>query len=143
MKKILMIGICLVMFQANISAQSGGDFMIGAGMDLYRTDNDGIADKFQIGFEANYFLINQLSFTGGLDFWTGAQDDFFIVLGTRFYPIKPVFIRFRGLIADPAELALGMGYAHRIARNWRLEGAGDYYFNLSDLGIRFSVHYIF
>ena len=141
MKKLLTVIVVFAGLGLGFSqAQSTGDWMFGAGLDVFKTDNEELFDKTQLGLEANYFLVRNFALTAGLDIWS--QGPTYIVLGTRFYPINPVFIKFRGLIGDEAELALGMGYAKSLNRNWRAEVGGDYFFNQGELAIRVGIAYV-
>jgi hypothetical protein len=138
MKRLLLLPLFFIMlYPLHTQAQ----FLFTAQFDAYKTDNRDpfeFVDKAQFGVEANYFLYDQLSATAGLEIWT---DSFRFVPGMRFYPIDPVFLRFRPLLGKEVDYAFGIGYARRITDNWRLEAMTDYYFERSNLAIRFGVGY--
>lgn len=90
--------------------------------------------KTQLGFEGNYFLISKFAVTGGYEVWSNSPNH--VVLGGRFYPINPVFVRFRGLISNNADVSLGMGYSKGLTNSLRLEIGGDYFANAGDLALR-------
>lgn len=136
---IFLIAFCCISQLAH--AQGKGNFLLGVGMDLYRTDNSGFADRSQIGLEGNYFFASKFSGTVGLDFWSGRET--FFVLGARFYPIDPVFIKMKGLIGDDSDVTLGMGYQRGIGGNFNFEGGMDFYFDPGELGIRLGLSYLF
>ncbi|MCC5919820.1 MAG: hypothetical protein LAT68_00995 [Cyclobacteriaceae bacterium] len=138
MKKIFFIAITLVLINTQFSK---AQLLIGGGLDLIKTDINAIADKIQLGVEANYFVVSQLSLTGGLEVWseTGPQ----IAIGFRYYPISNVFIRFRGLVLQDTDVAVGMGYSKGLTRHLRLEVMGDYYVQGGDLGVRLGLARMF
>ncbi|MFP4091148.1 MAG: hypothetical protein ACLFUB_17875 [Cyclobacteriaceae bacterium] len=137
-KSFLMAVVLLLLTITAASAQMLFSFQ----MDAYKTDNRDpfeFADKVQMGLEFNYFLYPQLSLSTGVEFWS-AGDTYFIP-GMRFYPIDPVFLRFRPLLGNDVDYALGAGYARKITDNLRLEGMLDYYFEHSNLALRFGIGY--
>ena len=136
---IFLIAFCCISQLAQ--AQGKGNFLLGVGMDLYRTDNSGFAERSQIGLEGNYFFASKFSGTVGLDFWSSRET--FFVLGARFYPIDPVFIKMKGLIGDDSDVTLGMGYQRGIGGNFNFEGGMDFYFDPGELGIRLGLSYLF
>ena len=136
---IFLIAFCCISQLAQ--AQGKGNFLLGVGMDLYRTDNSGFAERSQIGLEGNYFFASKFSGTVGLDFWSSRET--FFVLGARFYPIDPVFIKMKGLIGDDSDVTLGMGYQRGIGGNFNFEGGMDFYFDPGELGIRLWLSYLF
>ncbi|TVQ19417.1 MAG: hypothetical protein EA361_00775 [Bacteroidetes bacterium] len=124
------------------TASSGyGQLRIGVGMDLFKTDFNNIAEKNQIGIKANYFLVRNFVLTTGYEMWSSGPNS--IVLGGRFYPLNPVFVRFRGLLRNNSDLSLGMGYVKSLTRNWKMDYTGDYYFNEGEMGIRVGIAYLF
>ncbi len=106
-------------------AQSSGDFMLGAGLDLLKTDNSELVDKAQIGFELNYFVIRKLTLSAGLEVWTAARESF--AFGARYYFTDHIFTRGRALIGVN-DFALGLGGAIPLKKNLRLELVGDFFF---------------
>lgn len=125
--------VCLIALQ-----DSKAQLRLAAGADVLSNVSSGFFNnipKFRVGLEAQYFLVSSFAITGGLESWTDGPN----VLGTvggRFYPINPVFIRVRGVLANNADFALGGGYAIRLSKNWRLEFMGDYYAVSRGLGVR-------
>ena len=117
-------------------------YLVGFNFDAYKTDNRNpieFADKAQLGLEGSYFLLTQLSFTAGLEYWT--HGGIKVIPGARFYPIRQAFLRFRPLIGREVDYAFGAGYAHKITELWRFEVMTDYYFEYSNLAVRFGVAY--
>ncbi len=135
--------IVLVTFFAILSgrAQSKGAIQVSAGFDLYKTDNIGFAEKTQTTIEGNYFFTKNFTGTFGAEFWSARRS--FLVLGTRFYPIDPIFIKFRALIGRNTDASLGMGYQRSLSGNFKFEGGMDYYFDPGELGIRVGLAYVF
>ena len=71
----------LILFLSSLTsidcnAQSSKSFMLGLGFDLFKTDNDGFAEKSQIGLEGNYFVVSNFAVTAGIDFWSRRSDRF-------------------------------------------------------------------
>ncbi|WHZ06304.1 MAG: hypothetical protein OJF59_000056 [Cytophagales bacterium] len=116
------------------------DFMIGGGLDLLKTDNHALLKKAQIGLEANYFVVRHFSVGLGTEIWTTNQKSSF-VMGARWYANDKVFFRFRGLIGAN-DASLGLGFAHPINKDLRLEGLGDYYFGGNAFALRLGLGYI-
>lgn len=117
-------------------------YLFNFGLDAYKTDNRnpiGFANKAQFGLEFNFFLLTQLSFTSGVEIWTDGGASF--IPGARFYPIQPVFLRFRPMLGREIDYSFGVGYARKITDIWRLEVMTDYYFEDSNVAIRFGVGY--
>jgi len=125
----------------NLNAQDRNNFLLGVQMDVIKTDIDGFAEKSQVAVTGNYFFAPKFSGTVGLEFWSARQT--FLVLGARFYPVDPIFIKFRGLIADHGDVTLGMGYRRGLGGNFQFEGGMDYFFNSNHLGIRCGLAYLF
>ena len=138
-KSSLLILIFLLLGFTQSYAQSTGSIMIGGGLDLLKSDINNIADKTQVGFEVNYFLLRNYSVTGGLEIWTRGNES--LVLGMRWYPVENIFARFRGLIGEN-EVSLGAGYWKNIDDHWRFEGMADIYFQ-GDVAFRAGVAYLF
>lgn len=126
---------------ATVSGQSKGSFLLSAGLDLYKTDNSGFAEKTQTTIEGNYFFSPKFTGTLGAEFWSSRRT--FFVIGTRFYPVDPIFIKFRALIGNDTDASLGMGYQRNLSGNFSLEGGMDYYFDPGELGIRVGLAYLF
>ena len=139
-KYLLLLLIVFLLGFAQSSAQSTGSIMAGGGLDLLKSDIKNIADKAQVGFEVNYFLLRNYSVTGGLEIWTPGNESF--ILGMRWYPVENIFVRFRGLIGEKSEVSLGAGYWRNIDNHWRFEGMADLYFQ-GDVAFRAGVAYLF
>lgn len=122
------------------SQQAAGSYLISGGMDLARTDAPGVIRRFQLGTELNYFHLHSLSFTGGYEFNYSRPNH--VVLGARFYPIEPVFVRLRGLVGNKSDLALGAGYSHNLSYRFRLEGMVDYYAVSKVAGLRVGIGFL-
>ncbi len=122
-----------------------GRFALGVGLDAFKSDYNKPAEKYQLGIEGNYFIMNRLAFSGGLEVWRrGSAGVTPVMLGTRFYIVEPVFIRGRVLLANNnAEFSLGGGYSHKIASNWRFEGMGDFFVDAGEFALRAGIMYIF
>ncbi|WP_226389604.1 hypothetical protein [Penaeicola halotolerans] len=140
-KYILTTLLVILIISPAVFAQSSGSFLISSGLDVYKTDNTGIADKVQFGLEGNYFVTSNFTFTGGVDFWSQGPNSS-IIIGSRFYPIEPLFLRFRGLLRDNSDIALGAGYQVPISYRLRLEGMADYYMNQRELGLRIGLAFL-
>lgn len=144
MKKLqnTLIGFLLLFpLAVSIMAQTSSNIMVGGGVDLIKSDNNGFAEKIQTGLEANYFINRSFSVSGGFEFWSGNNNNNSLILGLRWYPIQKLFIRFRGLIGQD-DVGLGAGYAHVLNANWRLEVIGDYYMDQGAAGFRLGVAYV-
>lgn len=133
MKKKLLFGILLLSISFSVSAQR--KLLVGGGMDVYRTDNTNPFKKTQFGMEVNYFILKNITLSGGMDVWSDPNATF-LTFGTRIYPVKPLFIRFRGLVKDEVELSIGSGYGIPLGKKFWVELASDYYFEQKELGLR-------
>ena len=112
--------------------------MIGGGFDVIKTDNDKLFDKLQVGFEANYFVIREFTATAGIEIWTYRDESF--VIGSRWYFMDNLYMRFRGLIGEN-DFSIGAGGAIPLKPNLRLEIVGDFYFE-GDFALRTGLAYI-
>lgn len=119
-------------------AQIARDFLVGGGFDLIKTDNDGFAEKLQLGLEGNYFITRRFTATGGLEFWTGDQVS--LVVGTRWFPSDEAFVRLRGLIGTN-DLSVGAGWTKPLNESLKFEAIGDFYFSV-DFAIRAGLVYV-
>lgn len=132
----------LILFLSYIGLhESQAQYLFAFQTDIYKTDNRDpfqFANKVQMGLEFNYFLYDQLALTTGIEFWSNSTR---FVPGFRFYPVDPVFIRFRPLVGREVDYAIGTGYSRKITDNFRLEGILDYYFERSNLAFRVGVGY--
>lgn len=139
MKRKIVLGVWIILLVvAGAKAQGTGDLLIGAGLDLLKSNNSGFGDQVQIGAEVNYFINSEFSVTGGLENWTAGTTS--LVLGGRYYIQNNVFARIRGIIGDN-DISVGGGYSHSLNKNWKLEAMGDIYFE-GDFAIRGGVAYL-
>lgn len=138
MKKLLIVVFILGMVNW-VSAQSTSDIMIGGGVDFIKTDNPGVFEKSQIGFEVNYFVVRHFAVGLGAEIWSNQKNSF--AMGARWYANENVFLKFKGLIGAN-DVALGGGYAKALTQYLRLEGMGDFYVNSSEFGIRIGLGYV-
>jgi hypothetical protein len=137
----------LLLLALSVRSQNTGDFMLGIGTDLLKTDIQEPFNKAQVGLELNYFVKKNFSATLGADIWSRGDDSF--VVGMRWYFIDVsshsranyYFLRLRGLIGVN-DVALGLGWARALTSTLRAEAFGDYYFN-GEFGIRGGIAYVF
>lgn len=122
-----------------VSAQSTSDIMIGGGVDFIKTDNPGLFEKSQLGFEVNYFVVRHFAVGLGAEIWSNQKNSF--AMGARWYANENVFLKFKGLIGAN-DVALGAGYAKALTQYLRLEGMGDFYVNSTEFGIRIGLAYV-
>jgi len=138
MRKFLIL---LSFFFCFYLTDSQAQYLFNFHVDAYKTDNRNpveFVDKAQMGLEFNYFLFESFAFTTGIELWTTSTR---FVPGFRYYPIDPLFLRFRPLLGREVDYAFGAGYSRKITDRFRLEGIADYYFERSNLAIRFGVGY--
>lgn len=95
MRHFLTALLCIVAF--GVFSQSSNDFMLGAGLDLLKTDNSKLFSKAQVGFELNYFVVRKVSLSAGLEVWTEARESF--AFGARYYFNDYILARARALLA--------------------------------------------
>ena len=126
--------------KAGQGQQAEGSIMVSSGGDLARTDAPGVIRRYQVGAEVNYFHFHFLSFSGGYEFNYNRPNH--LTLGGRFYPIDPVFIRFRGLMGKDSDFAMGAGYSHNLSYRLRLEGMLDYYAVTNVAGLRVGLSFL-
>ncbi|MEP2671219.1 MAG: hypothetical protein ABJH04_19605 [Cyclobacteriaceae bacterium] len=138
MRKFLIVA--FVFGMANLaSAQSTSDIMIGGGLDFIKTDNPGLFEKSQIGFEVNYFVVRHFAVGLGGEIWSNQKNSF--AMGARWYANDNVFLKFKGLIGAN-DVAIGGGYAKALTQYLRLEGMGDFYLNSTEFGVRIGLGYV-
>jgi hypothetical protein len=142
MKKILgMVSVVLCLFSMEgFGQQAAGSYLLSGGFDLGRTDAPGVIRRYQAAAELNYFHLHALSFSGGYEFNYNRSNH--VSLGTRFYPIEPVFIRARGLLGKNSDVALGAGYSHNLSYRFRVEGMLDYYAVSNVAGLRVGIGFL-
>ena len=139
MKKVYGLALVLILCSA---IPASAQYLFNFGLDFYKTDNRDpfrFVNKAQFSAEVNYFLINQLSLTVGIEAWT--DQGVFFIPGARFYPVDPFFLRFRPLVGKEVDYALGFGYGRQLTGPWRLEVMTDYYFENSNLALRVGIGY--
>lgn len=118
-------------------AQTEHYFLIGAHVDLIKTDNDRFFDKAQAGAEVNYYFSRKFTVTTGLEYWTSDKASW--VLGARWFPIDDAYFRVRGLLGE-GDISLGGGWAKPLNENLRLEAMADIYFS-GHMAIRVGIAY--
>jgi hypothetical protein len=111
---------------SQVIAQYNKGVLIGANVDLIKSDYDGYFQKVQVGMEANFFLSEKISATGGLEVWsdTGVS----AVMGARWYATRDAFIRARGMIGKMDDFSIGAGWAKPVTETIRFESMTDFYF---------------
>lgn len=112
--------------------------MVGASMDIVKSDYDAILEKVQAGAEVNYFLSRKFTITGGYEYWSVEGSS--AVMGARWYPVREAFLRVRGFIGAN-DLAIGGGWARPLNPSWRIESMVDFYFE-GNFAIRAGLVYI-
>lgn len=142
MKKTLGVALVLIclLYSTGYGQQAAGSYLLSGGIDLGRTDALGVIRRYQAAAELNYFHLHSLSFSGGYEFNYNRPNH--VSLGTRFYPIEPVFIRARGLLGKNSDFALGAGYSYNVTYRFRLEGMVDYYAVSNVAGLRVGIGFL-
>ncbi len=138
-REVIIVSMLLFTIAVGSNAQSTKSFLIGAGLDVVKSDIDQFADKAQIGVELNYFLTRNFSVSGGFEIWSQGDDSF--AIGMRWYPIKNVFTRFRGLLGAN-DVSFGIGFSKPLRNNFSIEGIGDFYADPGDVAARIGITYI-
>jgi hypothetical protein len=139
MKKIL-LSLTAVLVTTSSYCQAAKDFMVGANLDLIRSDHDGYFEKMQTSAELNYFLSPKLTATGGAEYWTQDQQ-ISLVIGGRWFPVKEAFLRVRGLIGSN-DVAIGGGWSKPLKHNWYFESMADIYTVHGYVAIRAGVVWV-
>lgn len=140
MKSILSFAAALLLAIPCFS-QSVNDFLIGANLDLIKSNQHGYFERIQAGAEMNYFFFSRkIAGTGGVEYWT-ANKQLSSVIGARWYPVPEAFVRLRALIGAN-DVSLGGGWAMPLNRIWRFEAMGDFYTD-GHIAIRAGVTYHF
>src|SRR5689334_7758672 len=121
--KRLILCIIILLTSATAYSQIAKDWMIGASVDLVKSDYNEIFGKIQAGAEVNYFFSRKFTATAGVEYWT-ASPGTSAVMGARWYPIRDAFLRVRGLIGAN-DIAIGGGWAKPLNESWRFEAMGD------------------
>lgn len=122
----------------SVFGQLDGDYLVGAQIDIIKTDNSGIVEKAQFGAEVNYFVTKHFAGTAGFEVWTG--DDLSFLIGARWFPNEDGFVRVRGLIGEN-DLSIGGGWVKPINDKIRFEAIADFYFKV-DFSIRTGLIYV-
>jgi len=133
---LLLAGLLVVANHAN--AQIAEDIIVGAHLDLVKTDYSAILQKVQFGGEVNYFATKVITATAGFEYWTNEGVSFLV--GGRWYPKENTFVRLRGLVGAN-DLSVGGGWSKPINEDLKFEAIGDFYFKV-DFAIRVGVVYI-
>jgi hypothetical protein len=138
------IGIFFMLFclswTESFGQQGAKSFLVSGAFDIAKTDVPGPIRRYQLGTELNYFYLHSLSFSGGYEFNYERPNQ--VTLGSRFYPLEPLFIRFRGLMGQESDLALGAGYTYNFTYRFRAEGMLDYYALSKVVGIRIGIGFL-
>ena len=124
-----------------LSRAQTGSFMTTGAFDLVKSDIINPVSKVQAGVDVNYFVARTFSVSGGIEIWTDPRNNSSLALGVRWYPLEPVFLRFRGLVGEN-EFGAGAGVVRRMDRTWRLEAMIDYFINESEIALRLGVAYV-
>lgn len=140
MKKILGVLISCMFYAESFGQQAAGSYLLSGGFDLARTDAPGVIRRYQAAAELNYFHLHSLSFSGGYEFNYNRSNH--VTLGSRFYPIEPVFVRARGLLGKNSDFALGAGYSYNLSYRFRLEGMVDYYAVSNVAGLKVGIGFL-
>ena len=134
----LAMTIVLFFISTTSFSQIAGDYMVGAQIDIIKTDNTKVFGKAQFGAEVNYFVTKNFTGTTGFEVWTG--DDLSFLIGARWFPNDDGFIRVRGLIGAN-DLSIGGGWVKPLNEHLRFEAIADFYFKV-DFSIRAGVVYL-
>jgi hypothetical protein len=118
-------------------AQRTQRVMMGVHADLIKTDNDGLFEKMQGGFEGSYYLSRKFALTTGVEWWSD-NDNPILLFGARFCPIDEAYFRIRGLLQN--DLAVGAGFARPLSDKLRVEALADIYFS-GQIAIRAGIAY--
>ena len=142
---ILALFLHLIGLQRQAVAQTNTFLPIGtrtitAYTDVYKTNYEQPLQKLQAGVEVGYQLTDKIKLTGGVEFWNQEPSPL-VAVGNRFYPFGATFIRYRALIGQRADVALGLGYNLKVGRHLLLEAASDYYFDEREIGFRLGLGY--
>ncbi|MGK7391865.1 MAG: hypothetical protein ACNS60_16055 [Candidatus Cyclobacteriaceae bacterium M2_1C_046] len=126
----------------NINEQDRkGNFMFGIAFDAIKTDfGDRVGNKIQGGLEVNYFLSQNFGVTGGAEAWSDTTVNYSGVVGVRFYPLKKIFLRARGLIGVN-EISAGAGFSIFLNERWSAEGMLDAYTS-GNVAARIGISYL-
>jgi hypothetical protein len=138
MRKNLIVTAAILLVTVSAQAQGAGDILIGAGLDVLKSNNTGFGDQVQLGAEANYFINSEFSVSAGFENWTAGKTS--LVIGLRYYIQENIFTRVRGIIGDN-DISVGGGYSYPLNKHWRLEAIGDIYFE-GDFALRGGVAYL-
>lgn len=111
--------------------------MLGVQADLIKSDNDGLLEKMQGGFEGSYYLSRKFAVTGGAEGWS-THDGAILVFGGRFCPIDEAFLRARVLLHKG--YSLGGGFVKPLSEKVRLEAMADLY-SKGEIAIRVGMAY--
>lgn len=107
-------------------SQQKGDILVGAHLDLIKTNNSAYFQRFQIGTEGNWFFHKRFTASGGVEYWSENRQPS-VVAGARWYPVEEAFIRFRGLLGAN-DFAVGGGWSMPVRDKIRFEALSDFYF---------------
>src|SRR5688500_18213429 len=120
----ILFSIFLTMLTGVAVGQRAQRVMLGAQADLIKSDNDGLLEKMQGGFEGSFYVSRKLAATAGLEWWSGHHEPV-VLAGARFCPIDEAFLRIRGLLRK--DVSFGGGFAKPLSKNLRIEAMADFY----------------
>lgn len=115
-----------------------GTRSVFANIDLFKTQYQAPFRNLQAGLEAGYQLNDKVKITGGLEFWSREPTPL-VVVGNRYYPFGATFIRYRALIGQTADVAVGLGHNLKIGKSMMLEAATDYYLDGREIAFRLGL----
>lgn len=143
---VLMLG--FLMFGAKTTfgqADQGSLYVSGTGgviMPLQKSNMD-FADKLLFGVEANYFVANGVSITGGMDYLL-AGNQTMAVFGTRLYPgANTFYFRHKAMVNVKnrynSDFMVGVGNDFPINDKLAAELNLDYHFIYKAVGLKFGL----
>ncbi|BDD10556.1 hypothetical protein FUAX_29880 [Fulvitalea axinellae] len=137
MKKLLLIIAFVCVWGVSESvAQSEGE-LVGVGNLGFTLGND---VDFILNLEADYFIMDNLAATGGIQFWDRMAN---LAIGAKYYVNNNFYGRARGLFIGDVDFDLGVGYQLPLDRNLELDLGADYYFGAGKLGLQAGIAYRF
>ncbi len=138
MKKFLFTLCATFIFQIAI-CQIAQDVLVGANLDLIKSNNSGYFERIQFGVEGNYFLSTKFTGSLGLEYWSEGSD-VSLAIGGRWYPNADAFVRIRGLVGVD-QISVGGGWAKPLNEDWKFEAIGEV-FTGGNIAIRAGLIYL-
>ena len=118
-------------------AQRSQRVMLGVQADLIKSDNNGLFEKMQGGFEGSYYLSRKFAVTAGAEGWS-RHDRAIFAFGGRFCPIDEAFVRAR--VLPRKGYSLGGGFLRPLSEKVRIEAMADFYSG-GEIAIRAGMAY--